>query len=79
MLDENTIRSLAARIEQVPAGFFTAPRVEVELAFILSKRLCGPGCTMFDVLNATDFLIPSSPGRWESSPAPSKCYAKVKT
>ena len=44
---------------EIPVGTFTVPRVEVELAFILSKRLCGPGCTMFDVLNATDFLIPS--------------------
>jgi len=44
---------------EIPAGFFTAPRVEVELAFVLSKRLCGPGCTIFDVLNATDFIIPS--------------------
>ncbi len=44
---------------EIPEGLFTAPRVEVELAFILSKRLRGPGCTIFDVLNATDFLIPS--------------------
>ena len=44
---------------EIPAGFFTAPRVEVELAFVLNKRLRGPGCTIFDVLNATDFLIPS--------------------
>ena len=44
---------------EIPAGTFTAPRVEVELAFILSKMLRGPGCTLFDVLNATDFLIPS--------------------
>src|SRR6516225_5664000 len=44
---------------EIPAGTFTAPGVEVERAAILSKRLCGPGCTIFDVLNATDFLIPS--------------------
>jgi 2-oxo-hept-3-ene-1,7-dioate hydratase len=46
---------------EIQAGFFTAPRVEVEveLAFVLSKRLRGPGCTIFDVLNATDFIIPS--------------------
>ena len=44
---------------EIPAGTFTAPRVEVELAFILSKRLRGPGCTLFNVLGATDFLIPS--------------------
>jgi 2-keto-4-pentenoate hydratase len=33
--------------------------VEVELAFVLSKPLRGPGRTIFDVLNATDFFIPS--------------------
>jgi 2-oxo-hept-3-ene-1,7-dioate hydratase len=44
---------------EIPAGTFTAPRVEVELAFIMNKRLRGPGCTIFDVLNATDFIIPS--------------------
>src|SRR6201997_3727008 len=40
----------------LPIGRFIAPRLEVELAFILAKRLSGPGCTIFDVLNATDFV-----------------------
>src|SRR5215472_17364651 len=44
---------------EIPAGHYAAPRVEVELAFILGKRLRGPGCTIFDVLNATDFITPS--------------------
>ncbi|WP_439374222.1 2-oxo-hept-4-ene-1,7-dioate hydratase [Bradyrhizobium sp. DASA03120] len=39
----------------VPTGRFIATRVEAELAFVMSKRLAGPDCTMFDVLNATDF------------------------
>jgi 2-oxo-hept-3-ene-1,7-dioate hydratase len=30
-----------------------------ELAFIMKTRLAGPGCTMFDVLNATDFVAPA--------------------
>ena len=38
---------------------FIATRVEAELAFIMSKRLAGPDCTMFDVLNATDFVVPA--------------------
>jgi 2-oxo-hept-3-ene-1,7-dioate hydratase len=43
----------------VPADRFIATRVEAELAFIISKRLSGPDCTMFDVLNATDFVVPA--------------------
>ena len=43
----------------VPSDRFIATRVEAELAFIMSKRLRGPGCTMFDVLNATDFVVPA--------------------
>ena len=35
---------------------FSAPRVEVELAFILGKPLTGPGVTLFDVLSATDCI-----------------------
>src|ERR1700760_76476 len=43
----------------VPTARFIATRVEAELAFIMSKRLSGPDCTMFDVLNATDFVVPA--------------------
>jgi 2-oxo-hept-3-ene-1,7-dioate hydratase len=42
-----------------PTDRFIATRVEAELAFIMSKRLSGPDCTMFDVLNATDFVVPA--------------------
>ncbi|RKP57677.1 2-oxo-hept-4-ene-1,7-dioate hydratase [Pararobbsia silviterrae] len=35
------------------------PRVEVELAFILKARLYGPEVTLFDVLNATDYVVPA--------------------
>ena len=38
---------------------FIAPRVEVELAFILGKPLQGPGITLFDVLTATDHVSPA--------------------
>lgn len=38
---------------------FIAPRVEVELAFILGKPLRGPGVTLFDVLDATAFVTPA--------------------
>ncbi|WP_027528219.1 2-oxo-hept-4-ene-1,7-dioate hydratase [Bradyrhizobium sp. Ec3.3] len=43
----------------VPTDRFIGTRVEAELAFIMSKRLSGPDCTMFDVLNATDFVVPA--------------------
>jgi len=43
----------------VPTERFIATRVEAELAFVMKSRLSGPGCTMFDVLNATDFVVPA--------------------
>ena len=43
----------------VPSDRFIATRVEAELAFVMKTRLAGPGCTMFDVLNATDFVVPA--------------------
>src|ERR1700689_1105123 len=43
----------------VPTDRFIGTRVEAELAFIMKHRLVGPGCTMFDVLNATDFVVPA--------------------
>jgi 2-oxo-hept-3-ene-1,7-dioate hydratase len=38
---------------------FIAPRVEVELAFVLGKALRGPGTTLFDVLSATEYVTPA--------------------
>ncbi len=43
----------------IPAARFIAPRVEVELAFVLGRRLQGPGVTIFDVLGATDYVVPA--------------------
>jgi len=43
----------------IPMARFIEPRVEVELAFILRKPLKGPGCTLFDVLEATDYVTPA--------------------
>ena len=43
----------------VPSDRFIATRVEAELAFVMKQRLAGPDCTMFDVLNATDFVVPA--------------------
>jgi 2-oxo-hept-3-ene-1,7-dioate hydratase len=44
---------------ELPIERFIVPRLEVELAFILGKPLRGPGCTIFDVLNAVDFVTPA--------------------
>ncbi len=43
----------------VPTARFIEPRIEVELAFVLGKPLKGPGCTVFDVLSATDYVVPA--------------------
>lgn len=34
-------------------------RIEVELAFVLSKTLTGPNVTLFDVLDATAYVVPA--------------------
>jgi 2-oxo-hept-3-ene-1,7-dioate hydratase len=43
----------------IPIDRFIAPRVEVELAFILDRPLEGPGVTLFDVLSATGYVVPA--------------------
>lgn len=43
----------------IPFKRFIAPRVEVELAFVLGKKLQGPNVTIFDVLAATDYVVPA--------------------
>ena len=48
---------------EIPRDRYIVPRVEVELAFILERRLQGPDATLFDVLDAVRYVIP----RWKSS------------
>jgi 2-oxo-hept-3-ene-1,7-dioate hydratase len=43
----------------IPVERFIAPRVEVELAFVLGRAIEGPGTTLFDVLRATDYVTPA--------------------
>jgi len=45
--------------QTIPIDRFIEPRIEVELAFILRDGLEGPNCTIFDVLNATDYIVPA--------------------
>jgi 2-oxo-hept-3-ene-1,7-dioate hydratase len=44
---------------EIPITRFIAPRVEVELAFVLGKPLQGPGVTLFDVLSAAEYVTPA--------------------
>ena len=44
---------------RIDTGAFLDPKIEVELAFILKEKLSGPKVTMFDVLNATDYVVPA--------------------
>lgn len=43
----------------IPVSRFIAPRVEVELAFILARPLKGPGVSLFDVLSASHYVTPA--------------------
>lgn len=38
---------------------FSNVRIEVELAFVLAKPLSGPNVTLFDVLDATAYVVPA--------------------
>jgi 2-oxo-hept-3-ene-1,7-dioate hydratase len=44
---------------EVEAARFIVPRFEVEFAFVLARPLQGPGVTLFDVLRATDYVVPA--------------------
>jgi 2-oxo-hept-3-ene-1,7-dioate hydratase len=45
---------------EIPMGRFIQPRLECELGFVMGRRLKGPNCTIFDVLNATDYVVPAA-------------------
>ncbi|MGH7782099.1 MAG: 2-oxo-hept-4-ene-1,7-dioate hydratase [Candidatus Binataceae bacterium] len=44
---------------EIPFTRFIVPRVEVELAFVLSKALGGPNCSIFEVLHAVEYVVPA--------------------
>jgi 2-oxo-hept-3-ene-1,7-dioate hydratase len=50
---------LVADGSEIEARRFIVPRLEVEFAFILRHELKGPGVTIFDVLRATDYVVPA--------------------
>ena len=43
----------------VPTSRFIGLRVEAELAFVMRTALSGPGCTIFDVLDAAGYVTPA--------------------
>lgn len=43
----------------VPADRFIQPRVEAEIAFLMKQPLAGLDVTLFDVLDATDYISPA--------------------
>jgi 2-oxo-hept-3-ene-1,7-dioate hydratase len=43
----------------IPTDRFIVPMIEMELAFILGRRLEGPDVNLFDVLSATDYVVPA--------------------
>lgn len=55
LLDDMLIRDGA----EIEAARFIVPRFEVEFAFMLARPLMGPNVTLFDVLNATDYVTPA--------------------
>lgn len=44
---------------QIPATRFLKPRLEVELAFIMGEDLAGPGARIYDVMRATEMVVPA--------------------
>lgn len=44
---------------QIEAARFLSPRLEVELAFTMGQDLQGAGCTVTDVMRATEFVSPA--------------------
>ena len=53
---DDALFSDGARIE---AGTFIKPRLEVELAFVMGTDLTGVGCTVHDVMRATENVTPA--------------------
>ena len=53
---DDMLLSDGARVEHAS---FCAPRVEIELAFVLKTPLRGPGVLVTDVLRATEYVVPA--------------------
>ena len=56
---------------------YCAPRVEVELAFVLGKKLKGPGVGLTDVLRATEYVVPPSRSSTRGVQNPRKIFDTI--
>jgi 2-keto-4-pentenoate hydratase len=45
--------------QPIPIESFIQPRIEPEIAFVLSRELRGPGVTVADAVQAVDFVLPA--------------------
>jgi 2-oxo-hept-3-ene-1,7-dioate hydratase len=59
LLDDMLYTCTPGQVLSIPFTDFIAPRVEVELAFVLKKELRGPNVTVQQVLEATDYVTPA--------------------
>ena len=59
LLDHMLYRCEGNAVLGIPVSRFIAPRVEVELAFILNSPLRGPDVTVEQVLDATEYITPA--------------------
>ena len=59
LLDDMRYTCTPGQVLEIAFANFIAPRVEVELAFILKKELRGPHVTVDQVLDATDYVTPA--------------------
>ncbi len=59
LLDDMLYTAQAGQVLEIPLAHFIAPRVEVELAFVLKAPLAGPNATVEDVLAATGHITPA--------------------
>jgi len=59
LLESMRFTAKAGEVLDIPTQRFIAPRVEVELAFVLKSPLQGPDMTVEQVLAATEYVTPA--------------------
>ncbi len=59
LLDSMLFTCMPGQVLEIPASRFIAPRVEVELAFVLKRDLAGPDVDVEQVLAATEYVTPA--------------------
>ena len=59
LLDSMRFTCTPGQVLEIPTARFIAPRVEVELAFVLKRDLRGPDVGVEQVLDATDHVTPA--------------------